>query len=58
MAAVNSQFCDTRKVKNIQRSLAALLGESTYSRLSGNEDTNDEEHGGIDPDPSMDLRFR
>ena len=49
MATVDSQFCDTRKGKNTQHSLIALLRQSIYSRLSGYEDTNDAERLRIDP---------
>jgi hypothetical protein len=38
-----------RTGRNVQHRLAPLLGQSEYSRLAGNEDTNDSERPAQDP---------
>ena len=46
---IESELCDTRRGKNTQHGIPALLRQSIYSRLAGYEDTNDAERLCIDP---------
>jgi hypothetical protein len=44
-----SELYDNRRGKNTQHNIAALLRQSIYSRLAGDEDTNDAERLCLDP---------
>jgi len=46
---VESEFYDSRKGKNTQHNITALLRQSIYSRLAGYEDTNDADRLSVDP---------
>ncbi len=48
-AVSQAQLTDTRRGKNTQHSVTALLRQSVYSRLAGYEDTNDAERLRVDP---------
>ncbi len=45
---ITSELYDNRRGKNTQRSMAALLRQSVYSRLAGYDDTNDAERLCVD----------
>ena len=47
-ATSQSEFYDSRKGKNTQHNIIALLRQSIYDRLAGYEDTNDAERLSID----------
>lgn len=48
-STVDSELRDIRTGKNTQYGIAALLGQSIYSRLAGYDDTNDPERLALDP---------
>ena len=48
-SAIDSELRDNRARKNTQHSIAALLRQSIYSRLTGYDDTNDAERLCVDP---------